>query len=78
MSATEENNEEQRQPPSLEELVAMPITEREARVQLAELVSYSTVDDSWHLEREPAFIGRSVEEGLLDGEEVSRWRHSVS
>lgn len=37
MSATEENNEEQRQPPSLEELVAMPITEREARVQLAEL-----------------------------------------
>jgi pilus assembly protein CpaF len=47
-------------------------------VQLTELVSYSTVDDSWHLEREPAFIGRSVEEGLLDGEEVGRWRHSVS
>jgi pilus assembly protein CpaF len=51
---------------------------KDGSVQLTELVSYSTVDDSWHLEREPAFIGRSVEEGLLDGEEVGRWRHSVS
>ncbi len=51
---------------------------KDGSVQLTELVSYSTADDCWHLEQEPAFVERSVEEGLLDGEEVSRWRRSVS
>ena len=42
--------------------------------RLDERVGFSVSDRTWHLEREPAFVGRAVEDGVLDGEEVERWR----
>ena len=42
--------------------------------RLDERVGFSVSDRTWRLEREPAFVGRAVEDGVLDGEEVERWR----
>lgn len=41
---------------------------------LDERVGFSVSDRTWRLEREPAFVGRAVEDGVLDGKEVERWR----
>lgn len=47
-------------------------------VALDECVSYNLVEGSWHLVREPGFVSRAVENGLLSEEEVKRWRRSCS
>ena len=43
-------------------------------VRLDERVSFSISDLSWSLVEEPAFIERGLEDGVLAGEEVARWR----
>lgn len=48
------------------------------RVELAEVVSFDPAERSWHLEREPPFVGRAVREGRLDKGEVEAWRRLVS
>lgn len=45
-------------------------------VGLEEVVSFDAPGRTWHLVREPDFVGEGVEEGVLDGEEVRRWRLS--
>ena len=47
-------------------------------VELSTVVSYELAGDCWHLEREPDFVERAVEEGRLSEEEVRSWRSSVS
>lgn len=42
--------------------------------RLDERVGFSVSDRTWRLKREPAFVGRAVEDGVLDGKEVERWR----
>ena len=46
--------------------------------RLDECVSFSLGDRSWALGREPAFVARSVEDGVLDEGEVERWRSCLS
>ena len=46
--------------------------------RLDECVSFDVADRSWSLVREPAFVGRAVEDGLLSGEEVEAWRSCLS
>ncbi|WP_455138142.1 CpaF family protein [Thermophilibacter sp.] len=46
-------------------------------VQLDERVGYVPAERSWRLEAEPAFVAAAVEDGILDGEEVGRWRSSA-
>lgn len=46
-------------------------------VQLDERVGYVPAERSWRLEAEPAFVAAAVEDGVLDGEEVGRWRSSA-
>ena len=47
-------------------------------VELSDVVSYESSCDQWHLEREPGFVERAIEEGRLSREEVQVWRSSVS
>ena len=47
-------------------------------VGLTELVSFEVGTRSWHLEREPAFLGVAVRDGMLDAGEVAAWRRSCS
>lgn len=42
--------------------------------RLDERVGFSVSDRTWRLKREPAFVGRAVEDGVLNGKEVDRWR----
>ena len=42
--------------------------------RLDECVSFSLGDRSWALGREPAFVARSVEDGVLNEGEVERWK----
>lgn len=46
-------------------------------VRLDECVGYVPAERSWRLEAEPAFVAAAVEDGILDGEEVERWRSSA-
>ena len=47
-------------------------------VQLDECVSYDVASDTWTLKREPDFIARGIEEGVINEEEVARWRHMLA
>ncbi|HIZ18951.1 MAG TPA: CpaF family protein [Candidatus Olsenella stercoravium] len=46
--------------------------------RLDECVSFSLGDRSWALGREPAFVARAVEDGVLDKGEVELWRSCLS
>ena len=46
--------------------------------RLDECVSFDRGSLSWHLRREPEFVGRSVADGVLAGEEVREWREFFS
>ena len=46
-------------------------------VQLDERVGYVAAERAWRLEVEPAFVAVAVEDGVIDGEEVERWRSSA-
>ena len=46
--------------------------------QLDECVSFSLARRSWSLEREPSFLARAVDDGVLDEGEVRAWRRSLS
>ena len=43
-------------------------------VSLATVVSFDAAGRAWSLDAEPAFVSEALREGLLDGEEVARWR----
>ncbi|MBM6815302.1 CpaF family protein [Olsenella uli] len=45
---------------------------------LEECVLFDRSDHSWRLVREPAFVGRAIDDGVLDEGEVSRWRECLS
>ncbi len=47
-------------------------------VELSECVSFDMGSCRWTLVQEPDFVGRGIELGLLEGEEVKRWRRRVS
>lgn len=47
-------------------------------VRLDECVSYDMASDTWTLKREPDFIAQGMEEGVIDKEEVTRWRHMLA
>lgn len=51
--------------------------EARGKVRLVECVAFDLTNRSWELTCEPTFVQRGVEEGLLDREEVSRWRSSL-
>lgn len=44
--------------------------------RLEECVSFDRGSLSWSLVREPSFVGAAVADGVLEGEEVERWRGS--
>lgn len=46
-------------------------------VSLDECVSFDASARTWELDHEPAFLRRAVQDGLIDGEEVERWRSSI-
>lgn len=46
--------------------------------ELTECVSFEPVARSWRLSREPGFVGRGVDDGVLDEREVERWRRRCS
>lgn len=46
-------------------------------VLLDERVGYVRAEGSWRLEAEPAFVAAAVEDGIIGGEEVERWRSSA-
>ena len=46
--------------------------------RLDECVSFSLGERSWALGREPAFVARAVEDGVLDKGEVELWRSCLS
>ena len=46
--------------------------------ELTECVSFGPVARSWRLSREPGFVGRGVDDGVLDEREVERWRRRCS
>lgn len=50
----------------------------EGGVELGEVVSFDAGAREWRLVREPAFLGRSVRDGLLDEGEVEAWRRSCA
>lgn len=45
---------------------------------LEECVLFDRSDRSWRLVREPAFVGRAIDDGMLDEGEVGRWRERLS
>ena len=47
---------------------------QDGSAQLDECVSFDRGTLSWELRQEPAFVGRSVSDGVLAGEEVREWR----
>ncbi|WP_298581194.1 CpaF family protein [uncultured Olegusella sp.] len=47
-------------------------------VRLDECVSYDMASDTWTFKREPDFIAQGMEEGVIDIEEVTRWRHMLA
>lgn len=47
-------------------------------VHLEECVSYDEGRDGWRLVRMPGFLGRAASDGLIEREEVRRWRTSLS
>ena len=44
------------------------------KVELRECVSFDAAGHAWSLAAEPSFVGETVSDGLLSGEEVERWR----
>lgn len=46
--------------------------------QLDECVSFLQADRTWRIEREPTFLARAIENGVLDGGEVDEWRSQLS
>lgn len=51
---------------------------REGHVHLEECVSYEEARDLWRLVRLPGFLGRAVDDRVLDRREVERWKASLS
>ena len=47
-------------------------------VELKECVSFDIAGKAWSLVREPRFLGRAVELGVVTSEEVERWRSSCN
>ena len=45
-------------------------------VALSTCIQYKLGEGSWELVREPAFVSRGIETGVLELEEVERWRRS--
>ena len=45
-------------------------------VALSTCVQYKVGKGSWELVREPTFVSRGIEIGVLELEEVERWRRS--
>ncbi len=46
------------------------------QVELEKVVGFDAGRRVWRLEREPSFLARSLDEGILSGEEVEAWRSS--
>ncbi len=46
------------------------------QVELEKVVGFDAGRRAWRLEREPSFLARSLDEGILSGEEVEAWRSS--
>lgn len=51
---------------------------KEGGVKLEECVSFDLASRTWTLVREPSFLERAVEDGVLSGKEVDRWRSRIS
>lgn len=49
----------------------------DGRVVLSECVAFDEKSRSWALAREPAFVARAADEGVLDEKEVTAWRSSL-
>lgn len=50
----------------------------DGEAELTECVSFGPAARSWRLSREPGFVGRGVDDGVLDEREVERWRRRCS
>ena len=53
------------------------IRDKSGGVGLEEIVSFDSVHRTWRLIREPSFIELGISEGLIDKEEVGKWRCSL-